>query len=182
MTINISSEALAGVIDSGGTINSFFDRNIDLDRSDRGDYDLVRSGVEVSLGLRSMDDETPHPIYGSCMFVDQEVPVGAVGYGDILLTFKETPELTSRTTYTPEDSFHGAQRLTTEDAKVLRLAKDAKDIGHSRTRDYVEAQIQGGVSLSDVDAIYVNSQEQKQFIAAKLPPEYVDRIMLRSQE
>ncbi len=182
VTINISSEALAGVIDSGGMINSFFDRNIDLDRSDRGDYDLVRSGVEVALGLRSMDDETPHPIYGSCMFVDQEVPVGAVGYGDILLTFKESPELASRTTYTPEDSFHGAQRLTAEDAKVLRLAKDAKGIGHSRTRDYVEAQIQGGVSLSEVDAIYVNSQEQKEFIAAKLPQEYIDRIVLRSQE
>lgn len=178
--MNISTQALTKVAESGGAIKSILDAGVEV--AERGgDYDLHRSGVEIALGLRSMNDDTPHPIYGSCGFVDGEIPAGAVGYGDILLTFKETPELAARTSYTPEDSFHGADRLINTDAKLLRLAKDAKDIGHTRTDDYVEAQIQGSLDLASIDAIYVNSDEQRDAIAAVLPTELVTRIIVRGQ-
>jgi len=176
--LNIGTEALTKVAKSGGTIKSILDADVEVTERGSG-YDVRRSGVEIALGLRSMDDDTPHPIYGSCGFVDGEIPAGAVGYGDILLTFRETPELAARTSYTPEDSFHGADRLTGTDAKLLRLAKDAKGIGHTRTNEYVEAQIQGGLDLSAVDRIYVNNDAQRNAIIQVLPVELADRIVVR---
>lgn len=177
--MNISTEALTKVAESGGVIKSILDAGVDV--ADRGSgYDLQRSGVEVALGLRSMDGGTPHPIYGSCGFVDGDIPVGATGYGDILLTFKETPELAARTSYTPEDSFHGANRLTATDAKLLRLAKDTEGVGHTRTNEYVESQIQGGLNLAAVDTIYVNNDAQREAVVAALPEELAERVIVRT--
>lgn len=178
--LNISTDALLSANASGGAIKSMLDAGVEVIDRDRA-YKLRRSGVEVALGLRSMNSDAPHPIYGSSGFIDKEIPTGAVGYGDIMIAYKETPDQAARTTYTPEDSFHGAHRLTSEDAKILRLVKDAKEIGHMRTSEYVESQIRGGVTLEAADAIYVPTQKQHEALTAQLPANIAAKIVLREK-
>lgn len=157
--VNIRPESLTQVAEQEGRIHSTFEVN-GQDRNYRQNYMFVRSGVEVALGIRSLNDDQDHPVYGTAGYIGDGIPTGAIGYGDVLLTYRPTEELISRASFTPEDSFHGAHRLTVEDAKIVRILKSAFGMGSMRTNEYVETQIVGGIDLDRVDIVYVADQER----------------------
>ena len=180
--INIMPQALELAMNSGGTLRSSFDTNGQRYDTDglstyNSSYMQRRSGVEIALGIRSLNEAEEHPIYGTIGFVDGGAPKGAYGYGDIMLTFRPTEALSASMSYTPEDSFHGAHRLTKDDAFAVRVMKSAVGQGSSKTKDYVEAQIVGGVSLDLVDAVYVASQETIDLLPQQLRSKAIVREM-----
>jgi hypothetical protein len=177
LLVNIKPSALAAAISESGGLQSIFD-NVEM--VDRGiDYKLRRSGVEIALGIRSLDSEAEHRVYGSCAYIDQGVPLGAQGYGEIVLVFDPSTEALAGTTFTPEDSFHGVNRLTIKDAKTVRHIKDTLGMGYSRTDEYVEAQIPGEVTIYDVQQIVVSSENAAKDLQDKLPPELAAKVVVR---
>lgn len=155
--VNISSESLKKVVDNGGSIRSTFDASVGQKGIYNSNYMQVRSGVEIALGIRSLDGNEEHPIYGTAGYVGNGVPNGAIGYGEIMVSYKFDESLSSRTSFTPEDSFHGAHRLTARDAQITRVIKTGVGMEDTRTKEYVEAQVVGGLSVDDIDAVYVSS-------------------------
>lgn len=182
--INMRPDALVASVGSG-TIKSIMDTDIiDYDKmQDRGaNYVFHRSAVEVMMGNRSVGSKE-HPIYGSCGFVDRGIPTGAIGYGEVMLSIRsDTANITNKVTFTPEDSFHGTYRLTMEDAATLRVIKNAADLDHANTANYIEAQIQGGVNLSLVETIYVQTEEVAKSLRENLPAELASKVQLRQSE
>ena len=176
--VNLSEAALVGIAtESDGAVKSLMDK---VEMKERGaEYDLFRSETEIGLGLRSLDETIEHPTYGSCGFTDKEIPAGALGYGDILLTFPMTDDLKSRTTFTPEDSFNGATRLTAGDAMTLRVLKDNLGLGYTNTQDYVESQVAAGTNLREASQIVVPDEVHKARLIASLPQEYHAKIVIR---
>lgn len=157
--VNMGLETIQAVDVGGGTLRSTLDSDGDKKEYSQP-YFKNRSGVEVALGIRALDEGSHHPIYGSIVFVGDAIPEGATGYGEIALSFKMSADLDESTTYTPEDSFHGPNRLTKQDAQIARVVKTALGKGSIRTSDYVEAQITKDLSFDDVEAVYVINQEQ----------------------
>ena len=180
--VNIDSNKLISAASNEGFLRSIMDTQTgDYDNMvDRGAaYVFRRSDVELMLGNRSRGGED-HPIYGSCGFIDRGIPGGAVGYGDVMLSFRpDAGGMDERTTFTPEDSFHGTHRLTREDAATLRVIKDRAGMSDERTEEYVEAQVIGGVDLSLVESIYVSSAETYSTLIEQLPREMSSRVILR---
>lgn len=156
--VNISPSSLQHVVDSGGAIRSTFDASVGKKGVYDNNYMQVRSGVEIALGIRSLDGNEEHPVYGTASYVGNGVPLGAVGYGEIAISYKFDEGLESRTSFTPEDSFHGAHRLTARDAQILRIIKTGMGLEDQSTKEYIEAQVGGGLKTDDIDAIYVSSQ------------------------
>ncbi len=184
--MNIKQNVLQNSVANSGELQSMFD---EVEMTERGaDYELYRSGVEIALGIRSLDEAEEHRVYGTCAFIDKGVPTGAEGYGDIVLVFKPDDELLASTTYTPEDSFHGADRLTMEDAQIVRYLKDKEGIGHGEpkglfgslaTSEYVEAQIPGEVTLQDVEQIVARNEQQAQELREQLPAGLAEKVVAR---
>ena len=174
--INLSEETLKSVAASDMQLRSMLDASVELDRGSH--YDSDRSGVEIALGIRSLDSDDPHPIYGSAGFVDQGYPAGAWGYGEVMLVFNDE-DMNSRSTYTAEDSFHGANRLTREDAMRVRAAKDICGLGHTATFDYVEAQVRGSVDITKVEMICVEDSSKAHSLRQFLPSELHGKITVR---
>jgi hypothetical protein len=175
--LNISLPTLEKVAQNGGHIKSILDKEV----GDAGKISYpfdVRSGVEIALGIRSMDDGTDHRVYGTAGYLDSGIPSGAIGYGEIMLAYRETPDLAARTSYTPEDSFHGANRLTAADAKALRLIKSGRGQEFATTKDYVESQI-SGLELAEASEIYVGTEQQEAAIRALLPPDSKTAVIVR---
>lgn len=165
--LNINEEPLLKAIQNGGEIKSLLDTDVvdpEILKRRGASYVFRRSDVEIMMGNRSYD-ESSHPLYGSSGYIDRGVTRGAYGYGDIILSFKPRESgLSERTTYTPEDSFHGTHRLTEDDAQALRIIKNGVlsgggDLIHAVTGGYVEAQISGGINVTDVDEIIVPDEE-----------------------
>jgi len=186
--INIKAPALLAAANNGGALKSLLDTDI-VDRKAMGnrdaEYVFKRSDVEVMMGNRSYG-ENDHPIYGSCGYIDRGTPGGAIGYGDVLLTFKPNEgDLAARTTYTPEDSFHGTHRLTEADARSLRIIKNGisreTDMLHASTSEYIETQIIGGVDMSTVDTIVAPDTATAEELRAQLPPELAQKVVDRAQ-
>lgn len=186
LCINMHPEALRAITDGDQQIKSVWDLGGErLFTSHVGSvtiqknpaYNYRRSGVEIALGIRSLGENEAHATYGSLAFFTGGVPEGAIGYGDIMLSFRVDEDLNSRSSYTPEDSFHGARRLTREDAMALRLIKNAYGIGTIKTSDYIEAQVVGGVNISNVEFIYVSSDDQARLVPAFLS----DRVRVMSR-
>lgn len=185
LLVNIGQDPLlTAVHENSGNLKALFDRVEMQDRGyDRGmEYALRRSGVEIALGIRSMESDEQHPIYGSSAFIDKGVPEGASGYGGIVLVFKPDKEFAEDVTFTPEDSFHGALRLTMEDAQILRHMKDSIGRGYTTTDDYVEAQIKNSLSIVDAEQIVVTGESQADELRAALPPEISSRIIIRTPQ
>lgn len=179
--VNISPQVLQKVVDGGGTIKSIQDDGIVVaDRHE--DYMSKRSGIEIAMGIRSLKDTEDHPVYGTSGFIGDGVPSGAYGYGEVMLSYKLTPELADRTSYSPEDSFHGPYRLTSRDAQILRMIKNGQGIGHARTSEYTETQIKDGLAVYAADQIYVPNEEMVVQVQAALPPEFHDKIVVRPRE
>lgn len=174
--VNMHPETLGMIAQGDGKIKSLFDLDgervyispIGKRTASHSGYNLKRSGVEIALGIRSLDEHEEHATYGSMVFITGGIPAGANGYGDIMLSFRIDDDLSARTSYTPEDSFHGANRLTQRDAMALRLLKNACGIGTERTNDYVESQTVGGISLDRLDKIYVKSKDDIPLIPQSL--------------
>ncbi|GEM_PF-2400227 len=176
--INMKLDTVQQIAQSDGIIRSTFEANGDKKDYSR-EYTGKRSGVEVALGIRLLDatDATqPHPVYGSAVFVGDGIPEGAIGYGEVAFAFKPDEQLMAATTFTPEDSFHGAHRLTREDAQIARLIKTAFGRGSMRTVDYVEAQVSTQLSFDAVEVVYVSTQEALQ----ALPQELRQKAVLRT--
>ncbi len=180
--INIDPEPLKKVVESGGVVKSIMDADV-VDRNKIGgafgarnaSYIYHRADIEAVMGIRSHGENT-NPVYASCGYVDHGTPGGAVGYGEIMLSFKpDAGNLRERTTYTPMDSFRSIDRLTEEDAAALRIIKSGAGMNHFRTTDYVEAQIAGGVRLNDIEEIFVPENLVEE-VAQTLPPELASKI------
>jgi len=177
LLINMSPETIQQIDNGDGVIRSSFESDGNKKQYGRH-YTESRSGVEVALGIRLLDatnSEQPHPVYGSAVFVGSGTPEGAVGYGEVALSFKPDKSIIDATSFTPEDSFHGANRLTAEDAKIARLLKTAFGRGSMLTADYVEAQISTTVTLDMVDRVYVASEEMRNALPAALREKAVVR-------
>lgn len=186
--LNLDADALLSAARDGGAIKSIMDTdvvNYDEMQNRGAKYVFHRSDVEVMMGNRSVS-EADHPIYGSCGYVDQGVPKGAYGYGEIMLTFRpDESGLADRTTYTPEDSFHGTYRLSEEDARALRIIKTgasavSDDRVHGLTSEYVEAQIKGGVNLAQVEHIYVEDEDAAEHLRGSLPAGIAQKVVART--
>lgn len=179
LLVNIGPDALVKAAQDKNALASILDTDAKTEAlQTRGTaYTLHRSVVELMAGVRSHGEEQ-HPIYGSVGFVDRGIPTGAEGYGGIMLTFR-TDGLADRMSYTPQDSFHGAYRLTQEDAMALRILKSGAGLDHLTTSDYIEAQVRGGLSLEDVDKIYVNDTVTYEKLSVELPPELAAKLSLR---
>lgn len=174
--INLSEEALRSVAGGGMQLKSMLDSDTGTVRG--GHYIPRRSGVEIALGIRSIDSDDSHPIYGSAGFIDRGYPDGAWGYGEVMLVFNDE-EMNSRSTFTSEDSFHGVGRLTREDAMKIRAAKDICGLGHTMTSDYVEAQVKGSVDIAKVEVICVEDSDKANSLKQFLPDELHDKITVR---
>lgn len=182
--LNISPESLMQSAIQGGEIKSILDTDTEIEAaSTRGaKYILHRSEIEAMAGIRSFGEDK-HPIYGSLGFVDRGVPTGAEGYGDVMITFDPSVgDMASRTTFTPEDSFHGTDRLTLKDASTLRVLKNGANLDHTRTSDYIEAQVRGGLKTEDIDMIYVKDTVTYERLRRYLPPELTGKVSLRIED
>ncbi len=179
--LNVSPQALGSIVAGGGAIKSMLDAGVTV--AERTTYYRQRrSGVEIALGIRSMEETEDHPIYGSCGYIGDGVPSGAVSYGDIMLSFGLTPDRAAHTSFTPEDSFHGAYRLTAHDAQVLRAIKSGRGDGHLTTHDYVEFQYRGVLDLNDVEQMYAPNEELAAQLRDVLPPDLQGKITVRASE
>ena len=184
--VNIDLTALRKSIETtGGALKSIMDTDV-IDRSEVGasvgvrrsaNYIYHRADVEAMIGARARGDQE-HPIYGSCGFVDRGGVAGARGYGDIVLSFKPSEHgLRDRTTYTPEDSFRSIHRLTEEDAATLRVIKNGAGQGFTRTNEYIEAQIVGGVNVDDAAEIFVPEELAVQ-VRGVLPSARLEKVVI----
>ena len=186
--VNLDADTLVKVDHGFGAVKSIMDTDV-VDPSEveiggmprTTEYILHRNELELMVGNRS-HDESDHPIYGSCGYIDSGIPSGAQGYGDVMLSYKVDDDLSERVTFTPEDSFNGTFRLGAEDAQALRILKNGADQGHLTTGDYVEAQIQGGVELSAVDKIYVKTNAEYNRLRKVLSPELASKVELNPGE
>lgn len=179
--LNLSPEALIQAAFKGGEIKSILDTDVETEAAQtRGArYILHRSEIEMMAGVRSFGEEQ-HPIYASVGYVDRGVPAGAEGYGEIMITLNPFEnDLAARTTFTPEDSFHGTERLTLEDAQALRVLKNGAGLDHTRTSDYIEAQIRGGVKIDAIESVYVKDTVTYERLKKYLPPELAAKVNLR---
>ncbi len=188
--LNINEEPLLQAVEGGGQIKSLLDTDAvdpELLKRRGASYVFRRSDVEIMMGNRSYD-ESSHPLYGSCGYVDRGITKGAYGYGDIILSFKPKESgLSERTTYTPEDSFHGTHRLTETDARALRIIKNGVlsgggDLIHAVTGGYVEAQISGGINIAEVDEIIVPDEESAMRLRNNLPTELSSKVVPRDSK
>ncbi|MDB5182309.1 MAG: hypothetical protein JWO47_93 [Candidatus Saccharibacteria bacterium] len=183
--INAGYDVLAKIATQGGDIKSLFDAGVFEGGSKKlhvgnKNYLLHRSGVEIAMGLRSLDHASDHPVYGTGIFLGNEsTKRGARGYGEAVIILDPSKLPQDRITFTPEDSFHGATLLTSEDAMILRHAKDNKGRGGEATSDYIEAQISGGVDLSMVQEIVVFSQEEASKVKETMPESLHSLIVIR---
>ncbi len=175
--ININQDTLKMVAEKDMQLKSILDAGVEVNHGDA--YNARRSGVEVALGIRSMNSDESHPIYGSAGFVDRGYPDGAWGYGEVMLVFNDE-EMNSRSTFTAADSFHGADRMTREDAMIVRAAKDINGIKHTRTSDYVEVQVRGSVDISKAEKICVEDFNAAENLRQFLPEEMHSKIVVRS--
>ncbi len=183
--INADHDIISKIIEEGGDIKSLFDREVffgsgkKLHIGNQG-YLYRRSGVEIAMGLRSMDHSDEHPVYGTCIFLGNEgTKKGAQGYGKAVIVLDTSKIDEENVTFTPEDSFRAATLLTREDAMVLRRAKDKKGLGGTKTSDYVEAQIRGGVDFSMAQEIVVFSADEAEDLRKRIPPELHSLVVVR---
>lgn len=177
--VNMSPDHVLAAVNGGGKLKTMYDR--DIDRGIGLKYEVKRSGIEVALGVRSMDDDAPHAVYGSTGFVGDGIPSGAYGYGEVMATFPLDETLADHATFTPEDSFHGPYRLTTRDAQILRMIKSARGQGHANTSDYIETQltVPEGVDLTRATQFYVPGEDVAEKLRAGLPADLKDRVVVR---
>lgn len=153
-------------------------------KSSHGTFDpeLRRHFEHSFLGVRTRADyATEHPIYG--YLSGREDGLGTTpdgydapgGYGSIRVKLKSSAR--ERATFTVGDSLHNdydvsqiAERVTSPTYKAFpkwSLADNAEDYLHATSIDqiarlhgYVEAQVFGGVKLSDIDHISFNYKDQ----------------------
>lgn len=177
--VNMSPDTAIAVMQAGGSLKSMYDAGIDRDMGHLS-YVTRRSGVEVALGVRSMDDNTPHAIYGSCGYVGDGIPSGAAPYGLVMASFPFSEDLKDKVSFTPEDSFHGAYRLTARDAQIMRMFKSGRGQGHTSSTDYVETQITGGINMAASEHLYVPDDAMAEKLRAGLPEDMRDRVVVRS--
>ena len=181
LLLNLDSDELSRIIDDGGRIRSILDSSIPEEYSRGSTYTQKRSGIEIALGIRSLNEDEAHPIYGTCGFIDRGMPGGAEGYGNIMLVFKPDQDLLDRTSFTPADSFHGPFRLTAEDAMTIRSIKSGEGMGFGTTREYVEAQIRGAINLSNVESIVVPTEEIAATVREMLPEILRNSVIVRGE-
>lgn len=125
-------------------------------RSHNFDHYMVNRGnIEKRLNL-TPDDGEPSVIYG---YLDNlrtlgEVTPASVLYGDVAVVLK--PEALDRSTFTPDDSAR-TQGTPLMDSDTAIVAKELNDIAHysGEATTYIEAQIFGGVTTEDIEAVSV---------------------------
>ncbi len=183
--VNVHPQTLNVLGEAGARILSTFDlagarQNFDGVGEYAANYIGRRSGVEVALGIRSLDDTQGHVIYGHAGYIGDGVPGGAIGYGPIMLQLSPQKVSYDDMTFTPEDSFHNATRLTQKDAQAIRIVKSGLGINDTRTDEYVEAQVPSVVTLDDIEAIYVSSAEEKQALPEELQRKTIVRLSTAS--
>ncbi len=89
----------------------------------------------------------------------------ASGYGDATIILK--PEVSERSTFTIGDSVSptsgGSRLMGFRDAVKMETAREVAEYTPGARRDYyTEAQIQGGIKLSDIESITVDVASQEQ--------------------
>jgi hypothetical protein len=131
----------------------------DPDRVKR--YAEHRNEVEAAAGIHQADDE-PRVIYGFLEETDSIVErQQAENYGSVEVILKS--EVVDRSTFTTGDSLNTAYwPIGFEDAVYARQLKDMKNqkgfMPNMGDGGYVEAQIFGGVSKSDIEQIVISGE------------------------
>lgn len=129
---------------------------------------LSSSNKEAELGIGPIDGEQ-HPIYG--FLTDQtEIEHGKIisglhdNYGQAVIVLK--PEVAERATYTDGDSINGGATkdslMGVRDASIVAEARRIANHSPSRDgrREFVEAQIQGGVRAEDVESLTITVRKE----------------------
>ena len=140
-------------------------------------YDLLRIRDESAMGIKSISsllvDE--HPIYGAVTSDngrDEFLGAAPGGYGSVFVTLRKN-EIADRTVVVPRDSFYAPtrdMRVTLEDAPEIVA------INNLTNARYAEAQILGGVSVGDIEAINIDKTQADQwsYLLARIREEYPD--------
>jgi hypothetical protein len=116
------------------------------------DYEEQKMGIGVTANLL-MD---PQPIYGAVTSPngrDEHLGAAPGGYGGLFIEL-DNDRIADRCIVTPRDSFY----VPTRDMRVpFSEAAEVVAINNLVDASYVEAQILGGVTLSDVKSVNVPS-------------------------
>lgn len=170
--VNLSETALGKIVTDGGLKNRFAGGNVLSvgTGEDKADYDAHRKQAEARLfGIPTMASGEDRPVYGYMEHPDRQLSMGdALGsnYGQVQLVLK--PEVKGRSTYTMGDSLddnnveHPRVGAANDPAKHsgVTVKPDmtitATEYGEvARPIRYVEAQVFGGVKLSDIQEVRV---------------------------
>ncbi len=156
VAIRMPRYAFEGVVGSGGKYKTVHET-----KRSRGSFGelkdtSVRKRAELDWSLAPGDDE-PNVVYGYLDDRDSlEQETDARGYGDLTLVLG--PNVIKRTTFTHGDSMNYGRTslLDFKDAMIIKEARRiAKYSAKGTAEPYVEAQILGGVSFDDVEAIHI---------------------------
>lgn len=168
ISISVSSGALKSISETGRISNQF------ETGSSYGMLDLQhRAGHEaLSYGVHPATLPQARPVYGNYQpaGIRHTSASGAGQYGDVQLVLK--PETHSRATFTVQDSLGLVRRASPVEGEItrpqifpnlsLRKSNPAHPLKHLRRvkagkqHEYSEAQIHGGVKLTDVSHIVYN--------------------------
>jgi hypothetical protein len=164
VTINLAFVNIARVLDAG-RCKSCWETNT----RDFGDYNSKRHSVERTMGIRSKGTELdPHPIYGAVATSHGgQLETGAAPtYGGCFFTLKKD-HIQDRTMLSFGDSFR-RRDMSTEDHDRLRFVLDDVAVAkatmeHEKSKQgymYIEAQVLGGVQLSDIESVCIPRSAQ----------------------
>lgn len=157
--VNRGINGALGVLESGEFKTAY---NTDKGREDRSYMDMRRGTEERRFG-----EATPDAVYGAVAInrelekIDgfERVYDGATAYGPVKFVLK--PEVASRTTYTYGDSFADDAYSGTYSSRQGLAARTLLDHqtgwGGPAIPDYYEAQIHGGVKVSDIARISIRT-------------------------
>jgi hypothetical protein len=151
--INVTAYALNQIISSGRYKTQF-----ETQESNGALNPYIRAAFESgTMGLHPNMEATKRPVYGTMQTFESIVNTHSMSqYGTISLQLNEN--VRERSTVSYNDSL-GMARDTAPAESTGKELDRMFNTGSSGTHfDYVEAQIHGGVSFSDVKAIWVNEK------------------------
>ncbi len=151
--INVTAYALTQIISSGRYKTQF-----ETQESNGALNPYIRAAFESgTMGLHPNMDATKRPVYGTMQTFESIVNTHPMSqYGTISLQLNEN--VRERSTVSYNDSLGMARDTAPAESTGKELDRMFNTGSSGAHFDYVEAQIHGGVSFSDVKAIWVNEK------------------------
>jgi hypothetical protein len=151
--INVTAYALNQIISSGRYKTQF-----ETQESNGALNPYIRAAFESgTMGLHPNMDATKRPVYGTMQTFESIVNTHPMSqYGTISLQLNEN--VRERSTVSYNDSLGMARDTAPAESTGKELDRMFNTGSSGAHFDYVEAQIHGGVSFSDVKAIWVNEK------------------------